>query len=856
MRAINLKTEHLVDPRGIDVTKPFLSWNCCEGNRQSAWQIKARDSTGLLLWDSKKRQGNETRVLWEEEPLKSREEVYWSVRLWNEADEPGEWSREACFELGLLRWEDWAAQWINPEQEMQPGKRQPASYLRKSFSIEDLGKARLYATAHGIYDIWINREHVDGYLLAPGSSQYDRRLQVQTYDVTNLLHKGDNEILVTVGDGWYRGSVHYGMLTDTFGTDIAFLMQLEIDGQPAVVTDGSWEASQNGPLGMNDHMMGEEYDARKNPVRGWHGVEIMDFGFDNLVGTDTPPVVGKEIFHPRLIHTPAGETVLDFGQVIAGIIRFRLTAGAGDRLILTHGETLDENGNFTTKNFQNPQVPRCFQRVVYTCRDGENSYQNTKCYFGFRYVRVEGDVPITGEEFEAQAIYSDMEQTGYFTCGNEDVNHLFQNALWSMKGNFVDVPTDCPTREKSGYSGDAQVFCHTAMYLMDCWPVLTRWLREQEATQSENGCVKQIAPDGRVKDPLGAYNGGAGWCDSFEIVSWRLARRYNDNTFLEKHYGSIRKWMMFCLNRAKKTRLIDRWIPKKYWEYFADQGVLWGEWLEPGQNMGMKLFQFAKIAIYGEPEVSTAYLSYGCRILSDIARRIGRTEDEAFFLDASKKARAAYRFRYLKKGSPKSNFRKRQCRYVRPLALGLLNTEEKKQFAAELAQNIRENGNHLNTGFLTTHELCRVLTDNGQIGTAYDLLLQTERPGWLYAVRHGATTMLESWDGMDDEGHVKDSFNHYSYGSVAGWLFDRVCGIVVENGEILLRPWPDRRLKHAKAVYHSPLGTIVSSWKYEENILHFDFTVPSNQQARIILPDGGEYKVNTGEHHFEIEGKE
>ncbi|MCM1539610.1 MAG: glycoside hydrolase family 78 protein, partial [bacterium] len=779
-------------------------------------------------------------------PLHSRSRVNWQVQLWDEEDRAGEVSGESRFELGLLSPADWKAVWIDPELSREKGARQPASYLKKQVEIETkIGDARLYVTAHGMYDVWINGVHVDGYLLAPGNCQTAKRLQVQTYDVTALLKRGKNELLVTLGDGWYRGSVAYAMDTNTFGDDVALLLQLEVDQTVAAVSDESWLASQNGPLRTNDPMKGECYDARKEQVQDWHAVKIRDFGLENLTGTDTAPVTAHERFSAKYFLTPKGERVLDFGQNIAGFVEFRLLAYAGQKLILTHGEVLDAEGNFTTENFQNPDKKECDQRIEYLCRDGENHYRPTKCYFGFRYVKIEGDCDINSDAFIAHAIYSDMEQTGFFTCGNEEVNRLFQNALWSMKGNFVDVPTDCPTREKSGYSGDCQVFAHTAMYLMDCYPVLRRFIREQAATQFEDGCVRQIAPENR---PRCFWDGGAGWCDSFEIVPWLLAKRYGDDALIAEQYEAIRKYMLFCLNRQKETREQNRTMPAELQPYFADQGIHWGEWLEPGMKGKRKERYSKKMFEEGMPEEATAFLCYGCRIVSAMAGKLGRREDEAFFREASEKARAAYRFRYVKYGRIQKS--RRQCRYVRPLAMGLLEEAEQKPIADALAKRIQENGMHLNTGFLTTHELCRVLTDHGHSGTAYGLLLQETHPGWLYAVKKGATTIWESWDGIDEQGNPYNSMNHYAYGAVVGWLFDRVGGIRVEDGQILIRPYPDRRLGSVSVRYLSPFGEIRSGWRYCDSAIEYDITVPANAEADVVLPDGQTAQVEAGSWHF------
>lgn len=837
-----LRTENLTNPLGIDRSCPQVQWLPTNARRQTAWQVMAH-SGDHLLFNSGKTAGDET-ICRLPLPFTSRTRIDWQVQLWDENDIPGP-AASAWFEWGLAH-ADWQAKWINPELPHPDDQRQPASYLRKRFSVSGPGAARLYITSHGLYDVFLNGSHLDGWLLAPGSSQYDRRLQVQTYDVTAMMSPGNNELIITLGDGWYRGCVHNTLDTNTFGRDLALLCQLEVNGYPILVSDESWQASQRGPLGCNDMMMGEEYDSRRWPIGedDWHGVTVQSYGYENLVGSNTVPVVPFKSFGAKLLRTPAGETVLDFGQNMAGYVQFCVDAHAGQTITLAHGEVLDENGNFTIANFQNPSKPECYQRIRYICREGRNEYRPTKCYFGFRYVKVEGDIELRTEDFSAVAISSKMEDTGFFECGVPSVNQLFHNAVWSMRSNFVDVPTDCPTREKSGYSGDLVTFVHTAMYLMDCWPVLDHWLAEQAATQFEDGCVRQVAPNGRVR---GLWDGGAGWCDSMELVPWQMMRRYHNPAAVRQHYGAIRRWLLFVLERSKVTREENQDLPAELQPYFADQGMHWGEWLEPDTDVTHTQL-LRHIGAHGEPEIATAFLSYGCRAISEMARALGRAEDAAFFAEAAEKARAAYRYRFVPNGRIEEPCR--QCRYVRPLAMGLLNEGEKQAAADALAENISRRGNHLNTGFLSTHELCRVLTDNGHAKTAYDLLLQPEYPGWLYPISKGATTIWESWDGVAADGTVSKSMNHYSFGAVVGWLFDRVCGIVVEDGVITLRPYPDPRLGYAKARYRSPLGEITSEWHYEGERLCYCFGIPCGRQATVILPDGTRHTVGPGHHSF------
>lgn len=839
MRAYHLQVNHLSRPVGIDGGNLRVSWRLEGGIRQSAYQVEVKTKNGELLETTGKVSSHDMFCrLKKRIPWRSRAQIV--LRIWDESGKEGQGATLDVM-TGIER-EAWKALWINPELTCDPKERKPGSYLRKKFDVQDPGDAVLYITSHGICNVYLNGREAADLQLMPGTTQENRRLMVETLDVTPFLQTGENEIVVTLGDGWHRGSMGYDQNRNVYGTDVALLCQLEVDREPVLVTDETWEASNDGPLGRNDLMAGEEYDATRAETMTYHGVKREDFGYDNLICVDTVPILPKEVFAAKLIITPKGEKVLDFGQNLVGYVRLDLEAKAGQTITLTHGETLDGDGNFTIENFQAPKV-RTEQKVVYRCREGRNLYHPTKTYMGFRYVLVEADFDVDPADFQAVAIYSDMLTTGEFSCGVPEVNQLFRNALWSMKGNFIDVPTDCPTREKSGYSGDCQAYIRTAMYLMDCYPVYAKWIREQAATQTPEGCVAQIAPMNSRKQSN--PDGGIGWCDSFEIVPYYLEKRYDDNTLTEEFYGQIADWMRFQIKKSRKPRLANRRkVPKELCPYLLDNGWLWGEWLEPGQDV---VPYMVNLMTHGDLELSSSYLSYGCALVAEMAESLGKSEDAAYFREVSGKAKEAYRYLFLKNG--KIEEPKRQCRYVRPIALGMLTEEEKPRTAESLAEKIAENGGKLNTGFLTTHELCRVLTENGQAKTAYDLLLQREAPGWLYSVLQGATTIPENWYAYGEDGSRKDSFNHYSYGAIAGWLMDCVCGIRVEDGRLRIHPYPDRRLGYAKGIYDSPLGKVSSGWEYTQDGIRFSFVIPSNSRAVVTLPDG-ERELEPGEYTF------
>ena len=843
MKATKLKTEHMVNPIGLQTINPTLSWVCDGGITQTAYQIIAK-SGDAIVWNSGKVASSQMAVPYGGSAAKAREKIDWSVKLWDENDADGE-METASFEMGLIDG-NWKARWIDPELPHEEAQRQPSSVLRKRFMAPSVKRARLYITCHGLYEAKLNGKRVGNFVLAPGADDYRVRLQYQTYDVTDLLEIGENEITVTLGDGWYRGNNGVDGLYNYYGSDLALLCQLEADGNVILCSDGSWEASQSGPIRLNDMEKGETYDARMESVTNWHGVSAKDYGFDKLVCSDSVPILEQERFPGRILTTPNGETVIDFGQNLAGYTELRLNAKAGQKITLWHGETLDENGNFTQSNFdpgdrnKNGGIP---QRIDYICKDGLNVYKPSFTIFGFRYAKIETDADLTDAAFTAIAVYSEMAQTGFFSCGNDDVNRLFLNSLWSMRSNFCDIPTDCPTRERAGWTGDAGAFTPTGVKLADCYPILRKWLAECRLAQGEDGLVANIAPVNNSGSFISnMLQGSSGWGDACILVPWALYEAYGDKTILAENYEMMVKWLSFVENRAKDTREHNQSNPWK--EYLVDQGFHFGEWLEPDVS---SMDTMKKNMQFGAPEVATAYYHKSADLVARIAGILGKPGDAKRYAEIAEGARNAYRYTCTQNGTISSE---RQAEYVRPIAFGLLDEDESQAAADQLAKMVADNHYHLNTGFLATPFLCRVLSDYGHTDTAYRLLLQDTVPSWLYPVKHGATTIWESWDGVREDGTVHDSLNHYSYGAISGWLFGDVCGIRLSEGKLTIAPKPSKALMHAQAKWDSPVGTIESKWHYVGDQVILEFTVPANVCAEIHLPDGSVRKAGAGFYSF------
>lgn len=621
MKAIRLRTEYLKDPMGIDIRHPRLMWNCGDGIKQTAYQIVAGE------WDSGKVLSSSMQAVYPEE-LKDRQRVVWKICLWDENDQPGEWS-EAFFETGISSWQ---AEWITGNYKVSKKLRYPVDCFRKTFSLKSTPvKARLYITACGLYEAELGGKKVGDFYMAPGYTDYRKRVQYQTYDVTEMLHEGRNELTVQLADGWYRGSCGANGIEHQYGTETKLLAQLEAvyeDGSTeTVVSDGSWDWSDDGPVRFADNKDGEIVEAFRVPLyRGKARVtkhNVIPSASNNV------PVREHEEFKPVLITTPSGRTVLDFGQNIQGYVSFRLNAHAGERIFLRFGELLDKDGEFTQDNIQldNRGKLTPLQQVEYFCKEGLNEYRTRFAVFGFQYALVETDAEFKPEDFTAHAVYSDMEQTGYFKSSGELLNRFFDATVWSAKGNHLDIPTDCPTRERHGWTGDAQLFFTSASYLFDFAPFARKYLHDVYDWQRRNGRLPHIAPEGGSDFYMWTMNGSVGWSDVGVLIPWRFAQIFNDESILREYYDGMAKYARFMESRIGRTSAVFAdhiKLSKENRRFFVNAGQSYGEWAEPVDVGGGFRWQDF---VNPHPEVSTAYTAYIMRLMSEIAEKLGRSKD-------------------------------------------------------------------------------------------------------------------------------------------------------------------------------------------------------------------------------------
>ena len=836
MRAVNLKTDFLVNPIGIDKRNPVFSWNCEDGIRQSAYEIKAV-SKGETIWDSGKVLSNRMRVQFEEK-LESRQKVYWKVRLWDENGQPGEWSQAAMFEMGLLNKEDFCASWIDPDEQYDSLVVKPASYLRRSFTVEKLGDARLYITCHGLYETHINGRRVGDFVLAPGYFDYDKRSVYQTYDVTTFLRKGENQVEVILGDGWYRGTSVVDGRRNLFGEKLALYFQLEVEGLPVCLSDEKWEASQHGPILENDLQLGEVVDARLEKVDNYHPVKLLAKSEDNFCCSNSVPVCEMERFPGQVRRIPNGGRIIDFGQNISGYLEFELEATSGQTIVLIQGEELDSEGNFTQENFLDREDGRT-QRLTYICKEGLNHYKTKFSLWGFRYAKIETDIDISNARFTAIAVYSRMEETSSFESSDSNLNKLFENCMWSQKSCFCDVPVNRTTGKKSATVGDLAIYINTGLLLMDSYTVIRKTVEEWRKGQATDGNICNIMPRSAFPEGItGTMQGSPKWGDGCIIVPYYMYRLYEDPDILSDNYNMMTAWYDYLLTNSRKRTMTLKRKHKcaLYTRYMQDRN------LEYCQLTSISDKDIRRVEREHE-RLTTAYLSFSGNLLADIAKRLDKNEDSKKYQALADKWKKEYRKQVIEDGTICST---NQDEYVRALEFNLLSKSESKQVAKDLDELIRDNGIRTNTGFWTRGEICRVLADNGYVDTAYSLLLEDQNPGWMYSVRRGATTIWEDWKGTDENGRIKGSHNHYASGAVCGWLINGICGIMVKGGQIEIRPKPNKRLSYASASYNSILGRIESSWRYENGKLHYEITTPPNVVAKIILPTGEETKVYGG----------
>lgn len=856
-----LKCEYFDRPIGLDVKEPRISWQITSDKRntlQSAYhlQVSKDEEFASFIWDSGKVKSEQSiHVRLHAFPLEKRTRYYYRVKVWSRDGGCSEWSAASFWETGLLESNAWQADWITaddqlkteeaPKQELslQAAEAERCPYLRRTFHVKPgVRCARMYATALGLYILELNGQKAGDAYFTPGWTSYNHRLQYQAYDVTDRLSPGQNALGAMLGNGWYMGELAWSDQKAIYGDTRALLLQLHItyeDGSEDVVcSDEHWK-SHPSPILMSELYHGELYDARLR-IEGWSKASLNDETWQNIrkihhakhmvTDQENEPVRNVEEIQPTaLITTPRGETVIDFGQNLVGWVRFTIRGVPGQEVTIEHAEVLDAEGNFYTDNLRKAK-----QTVTYRAKgEAVETYEPHFSFQGFRYIRLTGfPESVQLQDFTGVVLHSDMERTGFFECSDPLLNQLQHNIEWGQKGNFLDVPTDCPQRdERLGWTGDAQMFIRTASFLTNVAPFFTKWLRDLQADQRDDGGVPFVIP--QVLDENS--HSSAAWGDAAVICPWTLYLCYGDTRILEDQYESMTSWIDYIRSQGEQ-------------EYLWNTGFHFGDWLaldsKPDEYIGAT----------DRDCIATAFYAYSTSIVAKIAKILCKQADYEKYDQLHRCVVEAFRREFV---TPSGRLAvPTQTAQILALMFELVEGKAKERAEQKLIELLEQNDVHLTTGFVGTPYLNRILSRIGRSDIAYKLLFQTDFPSWLYQVTKGATTIWEHWDGMKEDGSFwsKDmnSFNHYAYGSIGEWLYSCVAGIDTDEEKAgykhsVIKPQIGQGLQWASASLNTMYGTIRSEWrKTEDNTILFKIQIPPNTQATVYLPADSASNISEG----------
>src|SRR6266540_1936057 len=844
-RVTAVRFEHHRTALGIGERAPRLSWRvegAPEGWRQAAYEVRVADAASGRI-DSP----DSVLVPWPAAPLAARERRSVQVRVWGAGGQPSAWSEPAVVEAGLLEVSDWQARMIEPDAD-------PVPMLRRGLVLDaEVVSARLYITAHGIYQAEINGQRVGEDAFAPGWTSYHHRLRYQTYDVTALLAPGGNAIGVMIADGWYRGRLTFEPgKRNVYGDRCGLLAQLEValaDGRTVVVgTDATWRSS-TGPVRSADLYDGEHHDATleqpgwSSPAfddSAWARCRVADLDLATLVAPDGPPVRATgELPVREVLTSPSGARLLDFGQNLVGRLRIRVSGPRGAVVRLRHAEVL-EHGELGARPLRTAAATDS-----YTLR-GEaagEEWEPRFTFHGFRYAEVTGwPGEFRAGDVTAVVYHSDLERTGWFECSDDLLTRLHENVVWGMRGNFLDVPTDCPQRdERLGWTGDIQVFAPTACFLFDTAGFLQSWLRDLATEQADaGGVVPHVVPNVLPDKPVSATVPVAVWGDAAVIVPWVLYQRYSDIGILAEQFESMRSWVDTVAALAGERLLWNK-------------GFQYGDWVDPSAPPDRP--GDARTDRY---LVATAYLARSAELAGQAAEVLGRLDEARHYRDLAVEVRRAFAAEYVRpNGRMLSDA---TTAYALALQFDLLPEPTQRQRSAErLVDLVHDAGFHISTGFVGTPLICDALCSAGRTDAAYRLLQQRECPSWLYPITMGATTIWERWDSMLPDGSINPgemtSFNHYALGAVADWMHRTIGGLAPAAPgyrSIEVRPRPGGSITQAAARHRTPYGMAECAWTIEAGEFQMTVVVPPNTTARVTLPgsDVAPIEVGSGTHRW------
>ncbi|MBN1791131.1 MAG: family 78 glycoside hydrolase catalytic domain, partial [Bacteroidales bacterium] len=709
----DLTSEHKNNPVGLDVPNPRLSWKLrADGYNvmQSAYSLRVatspRFTSSSMVWQSGKMASDESVLIrYTGKDLKPGQRYYWQVRVWDNRGKVSKWSETAFWETGLLSQENWKAEWI--EMYGDTNRYSPSPHFRKEFTVaKNIAKATVYVTSHGFYELHINGKKVGDQVLTPGWTTYGKRLQYQVYDVTGQVARGNNAVGAVLGDGWYRGTLAWGNNWAIYGKRLGLLMQLRIiytDGtESLIITDSSWKSHNDGAIRMNDIYNGEIYDATRKLI-GWNlpgyddskwlPVKTGDYN-NNIIASEGAAIRKIQEIRPvKVFRSPKGSLLVDMGQNMVGWIRLKVNGPKGTVITIRHSEVLDKYGEFYTENLRSAKC-----QIDYTVGGtGDEVYEPRFTFMGFRYLEIIGfPGTLTADNITGVVVHSDMTLTGDYESSNPLLNQLQHNIQWGQRGNFVDVPTDCPQRdERLGWTGDAQAFSRTAAYNFNVAAFFTKWLKDLSLDQKKDGAVPDVIPDVLNRQDALTAAPSAGWGDVAIITPWTMYQVYGDREFLENQYPSMKAWVEYIRKKAGDS-------------YIWKGGSKYGDWLfyHPPVNNHSEADGFTE-----HDFIATAFFAYSADLLAKTAKVLGNTADEKIYSDLFEKIKSVFIREYV---TPAGRIgTNSQTSYVLALMFNLLPEEQRPAAAKFLVDDIRGRRNHLSTGFLGTPFLCHVLTQNG-----------------------------------------------------------------------------------------------------------------------------------------------
>ncbi|HEX5730144.1 family 78 glycoside hydrolase catalytic domain [Microbacterium sp.] len=879
LRPRDLRVEYLEAPIGIGVRAPRFSW--IADHAQDAYELQVSTAAGRQVWASGVVESADSSLIpYAGERLTSNTAYTWLVR----SRSGDAWTQDAAsvFETALLDAEDWVAAWVEPVQQdavierwsivdwvrglgpdTPPDDRlRPPQLMRQTFDVRGgLVRARLHATARGVYSAFVNGERADDQVLAPGSDSYEHRISVQSYDVTGALVEGENVLGFALADGWWAGRLGLTGSSAQFGTRTSALWQLHLDymdGTTQVVASGPGARSAVGPWVYADLFVGEHFDRRAVPL-GWDraGFDDGDWMPVTDVGRDHTllrPFPGEPIRRVRempaveITATPEG-TVVDFGQVLVGRVRLRLrTSKPGQKVVLEHTETLAADGSW----FANIVGINKEQTDVFVSAGGDDEWEPEFTFHGFRYARISGlSAPLGFDDIVAVVLASDLEQTGSFAASDDRLNRLHQNVVWSQRGNFLSVPTDCPQRERAGWTGDIQAFVGAGANNAQVVPFLSRWLDNLRADQLPDGRIPIFSPRSpfdaeaaATAQGIGSIVAAAGWSDAIAIVPWVLYERYGDRRILEENYDALARWVEYQRVTAAAEvpeELAGDDLPRRRrrnQSLLYNTGMHFGDWLAPSTMEGKPMHEAVGIA----PALTSEYIApmfqaNTLTLAARIAAALGREADAAAYASRAVEVRAAFASEYVDANGDLPV--RLQGVYVLALAFDMVPEELRPSTAARLVELVRARRDRLDTGFLSTPYLLDVLWDHGHPDVARALLRQSEMPSWLYEVDHGATTIWESWDAISPDGEIRPmSFNHYAPGSVDDWLYRRIAGIRATSPgyrTAVIEPDFDAGVDSVRAHVGTPYGRLAVEWTRTGDAASVVVDVPFGVSAMLVI---------------------